>query len=70
MKNPDNSRENSLEKQPSEEDDLALKVAHETLKMSKSSDVEVLRYNASRAKTRLMRLPEVVSRVRVPSPAR
>ncbi len=69
VKNPDNSGENSLEKQPFQEDDLALKIAHETLKMSRSSDVEVLRYNASRTKTRLMRLPEVVSRVRVPSPA-
>ena len=47
-----------------------MKIALETLKMSRSSEVEVLRYNASRAKTRLMRLREVVSRVRVPSPAR
>jgi hypothetical protein len=49
----------------SQEGDLVLKVAVETLKRSKSSAVEVLRYNASRVKTSLMGVRKSVSRARV-----
>ena len=49
----------------SQDGDLVLKVAVETLKKSKSSEVEVLRFNASRVKASLMGVRKNASRARV-----
>ncbi len=49
----------------SKDEDLVLKVAVETLKKSKSSAIEVLRYNATRVKASLMGLQKGVTRARV-----
>ncbi len=49
----------------SQDGDLVLKVAVETLKRSKSSAVEVLRYNAFRVKTSLLDARKTVSRARI-----
>ncbi len=72
-KKPDAPGESRLKKRPalprgipSRESDLALKIAIETLKKTKSSAVEVLRYNASQAKAQLMPVQKGVSQARIP----
>jgi len=70
VKDPDDSGKAGSGSRSEPEVDLALEIAHETLKKTRDSEVEVLRYNASQVKARLMGARKNISQAQGISSAR